>query len=106
MKLLASVSVILSLTSFALATFIPEGGIQQRDTAGEIFQPRELDSRAQRTCKNQGQIGRNKYDPNCLPANSKGYKSSHNCASKGHKSYLCVENDVATCYVSLSRYRL
>jgi hypothetical protein len=48
-------------------------------------------------CGNQGQIGRNKYDPNCLPANSKGWKSAHNC--KG-KSYLCVLSGQATCYVS------
>jgi hypothetical protein len=48
-------------------------------------------------CNNAGLIGRPKYDPMCLPANSKGKISAHNC--KG-KSYLCVLSGVATCYVS------
>ena len=47
-------------------------------------------------CGNQGKIGRPKYDPNCLPSNSKGYKSAHNCQGK---SYLCVIGGKATCYV-------
>jgi hypothetical protein len=48
-------------------------------------------------CNNAGLIGRPKYDPMCLPANSKGKISAHNCPGK---SYLCVLSGVATCYVS------
>ena len=50
-------------------------------------------------CNNAGLIGRPKYDPLCLPENSKGKVSAHNCPGK---SYLCVLSGVATCYVSFS----
>ena len=52
-------------------------------------------------CANQGKITRPKYDPNCLPTASKGYRSAHNCKNLGGKSYLCVQGGQATCYVSV-----
>lgn len=50
-------------------------------------------------CANQGQIKRVKplYQGKCQPSQSKGWRSAHNCPGK---SYLCVQSDKATCYVS------
>jgi hypothetical protein len=60
-----------------------------------------LVARAQRTCKNCAKIkkAKAKFNGLCDPATSKGFKSSHNCPGK---SYLCVEDGVATyAYTSL-----
>jgi hypothetical protein len=52
---------------------------------------------AQRTCQNCAKIktAKAKFNGYCLPSRSKGWSSSHNCNGK---SYLCVQNGVATCY--------
>ncbi|CAH0004406.1 unnamed protein product [Clonostachys byssicola] len=53
-------------------------------------------------CTNQGNIKRVKplYKGKCHPQNSVGYMGAHKCKTKhiGGHSYLCVQNDVATCY--------
>ncbi|KAI1100688.1 hypothetical protein F4804DRAFT_318371 [Jackrogersella minutella] len=52
-------------------------------------------------CANEGKIKRVKpgYKGRCNPANSRGFRSAHNCKTeeKG-KSYLCVQGKKATCY--------
>jgi hypothetical protein len=69
--------------------------------ANDVFQV----GAAQKTCKNCAKIktAKAKFNGNCNPANSKGWKSSHNCPGK---SYLCVENGVATCYTKGSMTNL
>lgn len=59
----------------------------------------DLTERGTVHCANQGQIKRVKplYQGKCMPAQSKGWRSAHNCPGK---SYLCVQSDKATCYVS------
>lgn len=62
-----------------------------------------LDARATVHCSNQGKINRVKpeYKGKCDPANSVGFGSAHNCKDgRSGKSYLCVQSDKATCYVS------
>ncbi|KAF9894570.1 hypothetical protein FE257_006455 [Aspergillus nanangensis] len=53
-------------------------------------------------CENCGKIKKDKpkFGGYCSPRSSKGYRSSHECSGKnvGGKSYLCVQNGVATCY--------
>lgn len=62
-----------------------------------------LATRATIKCSNVSKIKRVKaeYKGKCDPANSKGFKSAHNCKTKSGKSYLCVQNNKATCYVSI-----
>ncbi|KAL8628979.1 hypothetical protein Q9189_005320 [Teloschistes chrysophthalmus] len=52
-------------------------------------------------CKNCAKIktAKDKFNGNCDPANSKGFKSSHNCEGS---SYLCVHDGVAQCYRAVS----
>jgi hypothetical protein len=79
----------------SLASALPTADIDFEDLTAHnasMLVPRKMTA-----CNNAGLIGRPKYDPICLPANSKGKISAHNC--KG-KSYLCVLSGVATCYVS------
>ncbi|VUC29452.1 unnamed protein product [Clonostachys rosea] len=56
-------------------------------------------------CNNQGNIKRVKplYKGKCHPQNSVGYMGAHKCKTKhiGGHSYLCVQNDVATCYMQV-----
>lgn len=69
----------------------------------EDVQVDNLDARATVHCSNQGKINRVKpeYKGKCDPANSVGFGSAHNCKdSRSGKSYLCVQSDKATCYVS------
>ncbi|KAL8636155.1 MAG: hypothetical protein Q9228_006419, partial [Teloschistes exilis] len=63
--------------------------IEKRDTpllSGLSLKPRTIN------CANCGKIkkAKDKFNGICDPANSKGYKSSHNCKNAGGKSYLCV----------------
>jgi hypothetical protein len=70
------------------------------DVADVELDTPELVARATRHCANQGRIKRNKakYKGRCQRKDSLGYKSSHNCASRGGRSYLCVQGQKATCY--------
>ncbi|KAI0595157.1 hypothetical protein F4775DRAFT_383311 [Biscogniauxia sp. FL1348] len=64
----------------------------------------ELDVRAKpkgtNHCSNIAKIKRVKpeYKGNCNPANSRGFRSAHNCKNDSGKSYLCVQDNKATCY--------
>lgn len=62
-----------------------------------------LEARQTVHCSNQGSIRRVKpeYQGKCNPANSVGRGSANNChGSRGGRSYLCVQSNQATCYVS------
>jgi hypothetical protein len=65
------------------------------------FDTAELTARATQHCSNDGNIKRVKpeYKGKCAPTNSKGFASAHNCKNKSGRSYLCVQNKKATCYV-------
>lgn len=93
---LSTLAVILLSSSLAAAISEPHevAPISERDDAA-------LTVKRTTACGNKGQISRNKYDPKCLPSNSKGWKSAHNCQGK---SYLCVLSGQATCYVCLSYF--
>ena len=54
------------------------------------------------SCSNDGKITRVKpeYRGGCALVNSIGFQSSHNCAGRGGRSYLCVQSRVAQCYTS------
>jgi hypothetical protein len=110
-----SLSAILALFVLALPVIAMDADVEPltRREVQEIF------DRGQTSCRNDGIIGRDKYDPqyvschnirqllvpdssvcSCLPGSSKGKKSSHNCVGIGGKSYLCVLSGKATCYTS------
>lgn len=93
---LSTLAVVLLSSSLAAAISEPHevAPISERDDAS-------LTVRRTTYCRNDGKISRDKYDPDCLPSNSKGFKSAHNC--KG-KSYLCVLSGKAHCYVCLSHF--
>ncbi|KAF9553798.1 hypothetical protein CPC08DRAFT_713453 [Agrocybe pediades] len=47
-------------------------------------------------CANRGKL---KYVKGlCNPRNSRGWLSAHNCERKGGTAYLCVQNNVGTCF--------
>ena len=60
-----------------------------------------LEARDTQHCSNKGKLKRPKYHPDCLPSDSRGFRSAHNCKRSGGKTYLCVQRNVATCYVSM-----
>ncbi|KAL8774638.1 MAG: hypothetical protein Q9203_004122, partial [Teloschistes exilis] len=79
--------------------------IEKRDTpllSGLSLKPRTIN------CANCGKIkkAKDKFNGICDPANSKGYKSSHNCKNAGGKSYLCVIGGEAKCYSSSQMTKL
>ena len=110
-----SLSAILALFVLAALPAIAMDADVEPLTRREV---QEIFGRGQVSCRNDGKIGRDKYDPqyvscsnvrqllcfltgalcSCLPANSKGKKSSHNCVNSGGKSYLCVLSGAATCH--------
>lgn len=88
-----------TLAVFLLSSSLVAAGFSEPHDVADISERDDFALTQKRTtaCGNQGQISRNKFDPKCLPANSKGWKSAHNCPGK---SYLCVLSGQATCYVS------
>lgn len=83
-----------------------EQRLNQRETAcialnncpGQGPEPQRIN------CKNCAKISKakDKFD-GCDPADSKGYKSSHNCDGS---SYLCVHDGKAQCYSKASMKKL
>jgi hypothetical protein len=118
MKFSLSTAVVLFCASSALAfphTNVTNGiasndedglnlsGIDIQDVDYDPSDFESLETRATIKCSNVAKIKRVKaeYKGKCDPANSKGFKSAHNCQNKSGKSYLCVQNNKATCYVSV-----
>lgn len=85
-----------------VAAFPVEDIIGSDDTAAVVTDG-VLEERAQTHCSNKAFIGKDKdkYKGKCQKSKSKGWASGHNCKDKGGKSYLCVQNNKATCYVSI-----
>jgi hypothetical protein len=77
-----------------------DNGVDGADVVDVELATPELVARATRHCANNGRIKRNKskYKGKCQKKDSIGYFSSHNCANRGGKSYLCVQGQKATCY--------
>ncbi|KAK1635254.1 hypothetical protein BDP81DRAFT_472783 [Colletotrichum phormii] len=116
------IAIFCTTTALALPQINNVGDLVERDGEGidlsqiEIddvevdYDPTDFDgleARAGNTihCSNNGKIKRVKkeYKGKCHPKNSIGRQAAHNCERpRSGKSYLCVQSNKATCYLSLS----